>query len=81
MFGFGVPEMLILLLFAGVPLAGAIDAARRSDASFGAAGQNKVLWVLLQLVGVFLCVIGLVLGIVYFVAIRPKVAAADAELQ
>lgn len=68
----GAPELLILVLvalFGVLPLWGIIDAAIRPDAAWAAAGQNKVVWVLVQ---IFLGVLG---AIAYFVAIRPKLKA------
>src|ERR687892_720634 len=48
------------------PIWGIIDAAVRPDAVWAATGQNKIVWVLVQ---IFLWTIG---AIIYFVAIRPK---------
>lgn len=66
-------------LVALLPLAfiiwGVVDAAGHSDAAWAAAGQNKVLWIVLQAVGVFFCMVGLIFTIVYFAAIRPRVVA------
>jgi uncharacterized membrane protein YwzB len=76
---FGQQGLIILLLpvFLGVALWALIDAAIRPDAAFRAAGQSKVLWIILPIVGIFLFVIvGGILGVVYLAAIRPKVKAA-----
>lgn len=62
----GPTELLILLVLFVLPVWGIIDAAIRPDAAWAAAGQSKVVWVLVQ---IFLWVIG---SAVYFVAIRPK---------
>jgi nitrate/nitrite transporter NarK len=69
----GPVELLILafILFTFVlPVWGIIDAAVRPDAVWAAAGQNKIVWVLVQ---VFLWTLG---AVIYFVAIRPKLVAA-----
>lgn len=76
MFGLGPTELLVLLLVVGVPLAGAIDAAQKPDSAFKAAGQSRTLWIVLQIVGIFLCGIGLVAAGIYFLVIRPKVTVA-----
>jgi hypothetical protein len=71
--GLGAPELLILifLLFTMVlPIWGIIDAAVRPDAVWAAAGQNKIVWVLVQ---IFLWTLG---AVIYFAAIRPKLVAA-----
>ena len=51
MFGIGVVELsiifMIVVLIVG-PLWGLLDAARRPDELFRAAGRSKVLWIALQ---------------------------------
>ncbi len=39
------------------------------------SGQNRTLWIVLTIVGLFVC--PLIIGLVYLIAIRPKVAAAQ----
>ncbi len=74
-----VSSAIILLLLAAfvVCLWAIVDAALRPRVAFEAAGQNKVLWIVLPIVGLFLGVIGGVLGIVYLGVIRPKVKSAQ----
>jgi hypothetical protein len=72
---FGVDGLVILLFPVCFVLAlwALIDAAIRPSQVFQAAGQNKTLWIVLPIVGMFLFVlVGGVLGIVYLTAIRPK---------
>ncbi|HEV3363988.1 MAG TPA: hypothetical protein VG795_07585 [Acidimicrobiia bacterium] len=69
----GAPEILILLMMLAlfvIPIWGIVDAATKPDAAWTAAGQSKVLWIVLQLV------LGILGAIIYFVAIRPKLVAA-----
>lgn len=55
-----------------------IDAAVRPKMAFEVAGQSKVLWIVLPIVGIFFfTVVGGVLGAVYLGAIRPKVRSAQ----
>lgn len=54
---------------------GLVDTLIRPEWAWQASGQNKVLWVILNIVGIFFC--GVILGPVYLIAIRPKVAAAQ----
>ena len=71
--GLGAPEILILLmlLFGFVlPIWGIVDAATKPDHVWAAAGQSKVLWIILQIV------LGTLGAIIYFAAIRPKLVAA-----
>lgn len=70
----GGPELLIISLILILPAVGIIDAAMRPDPAWQRAGQSKIVWVLVQ---IFLTTIG---TIVYFVAIRPRVKAAQNEV-
>jgi hypothetical protein len=80
---FGLDGAIIIVLVAVVGLAltlwALIDACTRPAAAFRAAGQNKTLWIILPIIGFFLfSIVGAVLGLVYLLAIRPKVAAVQA---
>ncbi|MDP9452377.1 MAG: hypothetical protein M3P97_03085 [Actinomycetota bacterium] len=82
MFNVGALELLIVLVLLLVPLGislwGILDAAARSDGAWQQAGQSKILWIALQVVGIFLfVVVGLAVSVFYLVAIRPKVSAAE----
>jgi hypothetical protein len=74
--GLGAPEILIILLLifmlalSALPIWGIVDAASRPDAVWAATDQNKILWIVLQVV---LWTLG---AIIYFAAIRPKLVAA-----
>ena len=72
------PEVLIVLLAVTVlGIWAAIDAGTKPRWAFERAGQNQTLWIVLPLVGIFLCgLITLVAGIMWFASIRPKVMAA-----
>jgi hypothetical protein len=73
------PEILILLLLV-VPALGiwvAIDAGSKPPWAFDRIGQNKTLWVVLPLVGIFLCgIVTIAMAIMWFASIRPKVISA-----
>ncbi|HEY3140421.1 MAG TPA: DUF2516 family protein, partial [Acidimicrobiales bacterium] len=62
----------------GIVIWGIIDAASRPAWAWERAGQNKTLWIILQVVGlvVFGCV-GHVVAIIYLVAIRPQLVQAQ----
>jgi hypothetical protein len=63
--------ILVFVLFNLIfPIWGIIDAAMRPDPVWAATGQNKIVWILVQ---IFLWTLG---AIIYFVAIRPKLVAA-----
>ena len=73
--GLGAPEIIILFIMLAVfviPIWGIVDAAVRPTPVWTAAGQNKVLWIVLQFV------LGILGAIIYFAAIRPKLVAATA---
>jgi len=73
----GASELLILLLMVvpyGVIVWGIVDAACRPEAAWQAAGQSKTLWIVLQVVGLFLCLVGFILSVAYLTAIRSQVA-------
>jgi hypothetical protein len=78
MFGLGWTEVMLLgalgALGALIPVLGAVDAALKPDPAWAAAGQNKLVWVILQIAGAFL-LLGLPITLVYLIAIRPKVKA------
>jgi hypothetical protein len=78
----GAPELLILSLGV-VPFAlnvwGLVDAASRPGWAWQRSGQNQTLWIVLMVVGLFTCLVGAALALVYLLAIRPQVAAQSAR--
>ncbi|HSH62403.1 MAG TPA: DUF2516 family protein [Acidimicrobiales bacterium] len=69
---------IIGLIGLGLVIWGVIDAATRPNHAWTAAGQNKVLWIALQVGGlIFTTIGGPVIAVIYLVAIRPKVAEAQ----
>jgi hypothetical protein len=75
MAGLGAPELIILfmvLAFVVLPVWGIIDAATKPESVWAAAGQNKIVWVVVQ---IFLGALG---AAVYFLAIRPQLKRATA---
>lgn len=71
--GFGPAEIVIILFILAtmvLPVWGIVDAAIRPDSVWAATGQNKVVWVIIQ---IFLWTLG---AVIYFIAIRPKLVAA-----
>ncbi len=78
----GPLELLIILVVAAVALAlpiwAIVDAAGRPDGVWVAAGQNKTLWIVLIAVLTVLCGAGWIIALIYLLAIRPKLIAAQA---
>lgn len=64
---------ILLLFFVVLPIWGIVDAARRPEAEWASANQNKVVWIVLQ-VG-----LGAIGAIAYFMAVRPKLTDSAAE--
>jgi len=61
-----------------VTIWGIVDAAMRPDQAWSRAGKNKVLWIALMAGGLLVCgPVGLVLAVVYFATIRPKLTSPD----
>jgi hypothetical protein len=69
----GTEYLIIGLIPLAVTIWGIVDAASRPDWAWQRSGQSKVLWVVLQVVGIFVC-LGWIISIVYLAAIRPQIA-------
>ena len=77
-FGLGGVFLVLGLASLVVALWALVDAAVRPKMAFEVAGQSKVLWVVLPIVGIFFfSVVGGILGVVYLTAIRPKIRSAQ----
>ena len=78
---FGPIEFVVLLaglaLGLVLPIWAIVDAAGRPDAVWVAAGQNKTLWIVLIAVLTVLCGAGWIVALIYLLAIRPKLIAAQ----
>jgi len=72
-----LPILLLWPLALVLVIWGVVDAAIRPQWAWEQAGQNKVLWIVLQAVGLVFCLFGLVLAIVYLASVSPKVRAAQ----
>jgi hypothetical protein len=78
----GSVELLILAMFI-VPVvlgvSAAVSASKLPDAAFERAGTSKTLWIVLPIVGVFVCgLVAIVASIIWFSSTKPKVVAASA---
>jgi hypothetical protein len=69
---------LLLLAIAEVAVVfwAIVDALGRPNSAWKRAGQNKILWVALQPVGL-VYIIGLIIPAIYFALIRPSVRRAQ----
>jgi hypothetical protein len=62
--------VLVVLVLGVFPVWATLDAAMKPDLSWQAAGQSKIVWVLVCLL------LGFFGSVAYVIAIRPKVVAA-----
>jgi hypothetical protein len=65
-----ITGLVFLAIIWGIPIWGIVDAAMKPDPVWRAAGQNKVVWIILQVV------LGIIGTAIYVFAIRPKLVAA-----
>ena len=77
----GGASAAILLVYAVVSIAllafhiyVLVDILKHSDAAWAASGQNKTLWIVLWVVA--FCCGGIIIDLIYWFAIRPKLTAA-----
>lgn len=75
--------MLVVLFFLLVALAisalciwAAIDASSYPEAAFDAAGTTKTLWIVLPIVGIFMCFVGIIAVVLWFGTYKPRVIQA-----
>lgn len=56
----------------------AVDASSHPDYAWQRAGQNKMLWIIVPIVGALICgIVTLVMAIIYFTSIKKQVVAAE----
>jgi hypothetical protein len=55
----------------------AVDASGHPEWAFEAAGTGKTLWIVLPLVGIFVCFVGIVAPLMWFTTFRSRVATAE----
>jgi hypothetical protein len=72
--------LLIGLVVVVLPVWGTIDAASRSRTVWDMTRQKKALWIVLQLVLMFVG-LGWVFTLAYVIAVRPKLRAASRSLK
>ena len=72
-----VVVLVVVVLALAFPIRAIVDAARRPDAEWLAAGQNKMLWIVLIAALTVVGGAGWIVAIVYVFAIRPKLVAVQ----
>jgi uncharacterized protein DUF2510 len=69
------PFLFLALIQVALPIWALIDVTSRPDWAWQASGQSKTTWIVLNVIGLLFC--GVVIGLIYLVGIRPKVAMAQ----
>ena len=69
----GLVFLIVLLAFFGFWIWGIVDAAKRSNEAYVKAGSNKTLWIVL------IVLFGDLAVLIYALAIRPKLVAAEGK--
>jgi hypothetical protein len=72
--------IVVVVAAVGLPVMGALDATIWPDDVWHHSGQSRRFWVALQAASAALVGIGAIAGVVYFLAARPRLAAAVEEL-
>jgi hypothetical protein len=67
---------LAALVIPGLCIWAAVDAGSQPDWAFEAAGTSKTLWIVLPIVGVFVCFVGIVAALMWFTTFRARVTEA-----
>ena len=70
---------LVFLVVVAIPalcIWTAIDAASQPEWAFEAAGTSKTLWIVLPIVGIFVCFAGIIAAVLWFGTYKPKVIEA-----
>jgi hypothetical protein len=66
------------LVWLGLAIWVAVDANSHPDWAWQRAGQNKLVWIIVPIVGAFICgLVTLVMTIIYFTSIKPKLVASS----
>ena len=73
--------VISLLLILGLAISAlciwaAIDASSYPEGAFEAAGTSKTLWIVLPIVGIFMCFVGIIASVLWFGTFRTRVVQA-----
>ena len=71
-----VPVVLVVFAIPVMCIWAAIDAGGQPEWAFEAAGTSKTLWIVLPIVGIFVCFVGLIAAFLWFATYKPRVADA-----
>jgi hypothetical protein len=78
----GPPGWVVLFAFWVVPVAVSVwvllDVTSLPETAFERAGTNRTLWIVLPVVGLFICMMSIVVALVWYFSYRRRVQAAAA---
>jgi hypothetical protein len=70
--------IVIGLVILGLGIWTAVDAGSHPDWAWQRAGQNKLVWILVPLIGAFICgIVTIVMTVIYHASIKQQVVAAE----
>jgi hypothetical protein len=69
--------LLVMLVPVGVTVFAIVDGVGQPEWAWQQTGQSKAVWIALEAVGIFVCFLGLIMSIIYFATVRPKLVLAQ----
>ena len=66
--------LFVALAISALCIWAAIDASTYPESAFDAAGTSKTLWIVLPIVGIFMCVVGIIASFLWFGTYKTRVA-------
>ena len=65
--------LLVALAISALCIWAAIDASSYPETAFEAAGTSKTLWIVLPIVGIFMCFVGIIVVVLWFGTFKQRV--------
>jgi len=69
--------LLVMLVPVGVTVFAIIDGVGQPEWAWQQTGQSKALWIALQAAGIFVFPLDVIMSIIYFATVRPKLVLAQ----
>lgn len=70
---------LVVVVNLGLVVWALVDIAGHTDAAWTAAGQSKVMWILVIVLTALFCGLGWLASIIYLVTTRPKLRSMESR--
>jgi hypothetical protein len=68
--------LLLALAIPALCIWAAVDASSYPEGAFDAAGTSKTLWIVLPIVGIFVCFVGIIAAVLWFGTFKSRVIQA-----